>query len=124
MSASETVLIVEDDDDLRVLLEHTFSRVGYEVVAVADGAVALEYLEEADSPPDIIILDLLMPDVDGLAFLRQRADTNGQIPTIVLTGVDDEETLAEAFELGADDYITKPFSPKELVTRANHLNGA
>lgn len=124
MSASATVLIVEDDEDLRTLLEHTFSRNGYEVITATDGAEALEHLEGADTQPDLIILDLLMPEIDGLAFLRERRSRNGKIPTIVLTGVDDEETLAEAYELGANDYVTKPFSPKELVTRAKHLNAA
>lgn len=122
MGASPTVLIVEDDADLRQLLVHTFEGAGFDTVAVSDGGEALSYLESADEPPALVILDLLMPEVDGLDFLAKRPDDD--VPVIVLTGVDDEETLAEAYERGANDYVTKPFSPKELLTRAKHLQPA
>jgi DNA-binding response OmpR family regulator len=118
-----SVLIVEDDDDLQQLLQFNFESNGFDVVARGDGAEALEYLEETDTLPDVIILALLMPDVDGLDFLRQRSDSDrlASIPTVMLSEVDDEETLAEAYELGVDDYVTKPFSPNALITRVTHL---
>ncbi|WP_157744246.1 response regulator [Halopenitus persicus] len=124
MSDIRTVLIVEDDDDLQQLLQFTFESNGFDVVVRNDGAEALEYLETADSLPDVIILDLLMPDVGGLDFLRRRSDFDrlAPIPTVMLSGVDDEERLAEAYELGVDDYVTKPFSPSELITRVTHMD--
>lgn len=120
---TRTVLVVEDDPDIRHLLVHSFTREGFEVVPSADGAEALAYLEDHD-PPDLIVLDLLMPDVGGLEFLRRRDGAHADIPVIVLTGLEDEDMLAEAYDLGANDYVTKPFSPRELATRATHLASA
>lgn len=124
MSDSQSVLLVEDDPDLQQLLEFTFENKGFDVAVADDGADALDYLEGADSLPDVIVLDILMPVIDGMEFLRRRAqdDTLASIPTVILTGLDDEDTLAEAYELGADDYVTKPFSPNALITRINHLS--
>ena len=123
MSDAPVVLIVDDVEDLRELRAVNFQSAGFETVTVADGADALEHLKTADPLPTVILIELLLPEVDGLEFLRQRAATDGldAIPTIILTGVDDEETVAEAFELGADDYVTKPFSPKALIARVEHL---
>lgn len=123
MSQKPLVLIVDDDQYLLELLEFNFDSEGYDVVCHGDGQEGLDYLRETNDVPDAIVLDLLMPDVDGMEFLRQRAEIDRlpQIPTIILTGIDDEETLAEAFELGVDDFVTKPFSPKALITRVNHL---
>ncbi|SDY71400.1 response regulator [Halopenitus persicus] len=123
MSDISSVLIIEDDNDLQQLLQFNFESKGFDVVTRDDGAEALAYLKDTDTLPDVIILDLLMPDVDGLEFLRQRADSErlGAIPTVILSGVDDEDTLAEAYELGVDDYVTKPFSPNALITRVTHL---
>jgi CheY-like chemotaxis protein len=123
MADISSVLIVEDDDDLQQLLQFNFESNGFDVVARDDGAEALAYLDETEILPDVIILDLLMPDVDGLDFLRKRADSErlASIPTVILSGVDDEDTLAEAYELGVDDYVTKPFSPNALITRVTHL---
>lgn len=123
MTDISSVLIVEDDDDLQQLLQFNFESKGFDVVARNDGAEALDYLEQTDTFPDVIILALLMPDVDGLDFLRQRSDSErlASIPTVMLSEVDDEDTLAEAYELGVDDYVTKPFSPNALITRVTHL---
>lgn len=123
MSEALSVLLIDDDDDLRELLRFHFERKGYDVRALADGREALEFLRTDNVRPDVIVLDLLMPDIDGREFLRHRRETPEleRIPVIVLTGLEDEDILEEVFELGADDYVTKPFSPKALLTRVAHV---
>lgn len=123
MSDSDTVLVVEDNPDLQYLLEYNFQTRGFDVVVAEDGADALEYLQGPDELPDVIVLDLMMPAVNGVEFLHRRADSPDlqAVPVLVLTAVDDEETLAEAYDLGVEDYVTKPFSPSALVTRVKHL---
>lgn len=121
---TERVLIVEDDADLRELLAFNFKNKGFEIDTASDGAEALSLLEETSSLPDTIVLEILLPEVDGLELLRRcsERDRLSEIPTIVLSAVGDEDTVAEAYELGADDYLTKPFSPNELITRVRHLD--
>ena len=117
------VLIVEDDGDIQELLKFHFEKEGFNVSVQDDGREALSYLDDGGGPPDIIILDLLMPDVGGIELLRrlqERPELDGT-PRIVLTGLDDEDVLSEAFESGATDFVTKPFSPRSLLTRVNHL---
>lgn len=120
-----TVLIADEDTDLLQLLAFNFESEGFDTIKCEDGAEALAHLEETDTLPDAIIFELLMPDVDGKELLRQRRDSErlSAIPAVVLTGVDDEEMLEKAYELGADDYVTKPFSPNALITRVRHLIG-
>ena len=117
-----TILIVEDDPDLRPLLEFTFENEGYDTVSFGDGSDAWEYLETTEAP-DCLVLDLMMPGLDGMGILRRRAndDTLGSVPAIVLTASESERSVEEAFDRGADDYITKPFSPKELLVRTRRL---
>lgn len=118
------VLVVEDDPDLRELLAFNFESKGFAVETAGDGAEALTLLEETSDLPDAIVLEILLPDVDGLELLRRCGESErlAEIPTIVLSAVGDEDTVAEAYELGADDYLTKPFSPNELITRVEHLD--
>ena len=122
MAAGERILVVEDDIDLQDLLRFTLEGAGYAVSTANDGAEALAFLEDATESQDLILLDLRMPDVDGMEFLRRRGETGaGDVPVVVLTAVDSEDALEEAFELGADDYVTKPFRPRALRARVERL---
>lgn len=120
---SELVLVVDDDADLQSLLAFTLENEGFEVVTHDGGAEALEYLESDQERPACIVLDLLMPGMDGMDVLERQSQTESlsAIPTIVLTGRDDDEVVERAFDRGADDYVTKPFSPNELVSRIKRL---
>lgn len=119
---SETLLIVEDDLDLQSLLEYTFENQGYEIVSFDNGAAAWDYLESGNRP-DAIVLDLMMPGVDGMDILGRYQDSEeiSEIPVIVLTAWESEDAVEKAFDRGADDYVTKPFSPNELVVRIKRL---
>jgi len=119
---SDEILVVEDDQDLLPLLEYTFENKGFEVTAFDNGGDALEYLEGGGRPA-CVVLDLMMPGIDGLDILERRGEHEelAAIPVIVLTGWDADEAVEKAFDRGADDYITKPFSPNELVVRVQRL---
>lgn len=119
---TDKILVVEDDQDLQPLLEYTFENKGFEVVTFDNGKDALEYLTDGGRPA-CIVLDLMMPGIDGLDVLERRAENDklASIPVIVLTGWDADDAVEKAFERGADDYITKPFSPNELVVRVRRL---
>jgi two-component system alkaline phosphatase synthesis response regulator PhoP len=112
------VLMVDDEQDILDLVRYHLEREGYAVVACRDGKSALE-LVNRDSP-DLVILDLLMPGVDGFEVCR-RLRRDSTIPIIMLTAKADEMDKVIGFELGADDYVTKPFSPRELVARVRAI---
>jgi DNA-binding response OmpR family regulator len=108
------VLVVEDDLALAGVLSYSLRQEGYEVVAAHDGLTAIEKWQS--EAPDLIILDLNLPRLDGLAVCRQvRAQTD--IPIIILSVRDKEDDVVLGLELGADDYVVKPFSPRELLAR-------
>jgi DNA-binding response OmpR family regulator len=111
---AKTILVVDDEARLVSLVESYLKQEGYRVVTAHDGREALSAARR--EKPDLIILDLMMPEMDGYEFMRQhRADQN--TPIILLTArVDDEEKVI-GLELGADDYVTKPFRPRELTAR-------
>lgn len=119
---AEEVLIVEDDRDLQSLLEHTFESEGFDVRTFDNGADAWAHLEGGHTPT-CVVLDLMMPGVDGMDLLGryEAADNLPEIPIVVLTAWESEETVEKAFDRGADDYVTKPFSPNELVVRIRRL---
>lgn len=111
------LLVVEDEDDLRHTLEVALGREGFDVVVAADGTTALE--AAARAAPDLIVLDLMLPDVSGTQVcrsLRERDETR-DTPVIMLTARDEEIDRVVGFEVGADDYVTKPFSMRELILR-------
>jgi DNA-binding response OmpR family regulator len=108
------VLVVEDDATVREVVERYLAREGIVVDAVADGLVALEHARV--SSPDLVVLDLMLPGLDGLEVCR-RLRARGPVPVIMLTARGDEEDRLVGLELGADDYIAKPFSPRELTLR-------
>ncbi len=109
-----TVLVVEDERDIREVLRRYLERAGLSVLTTGSGAEALRLLGTA--PPDLVVLDLGLPDVDGADVLKEiRA--SGHLPVIVLTARSTVEDRIHGLELGADDYVTKPFSPHEVVLR-------
>lgn len=114
------ILIVEDEDILREVVKDYFLNEGYQVLEAADGEEALFLVEESDI--DLIILDIMLPELDGWSVCR-RVRKNSNIPIIMLTARSDEDDTLLGFELGADDYVTKPYSPRILLARAKRLLG-
>jgi two-component system phosphate regulon response regulator PhoB len=117
----ERVLIVDDDPDIVRLVSYNLSHAGYEVQTATTGRKALELIQQ--HPPDLIVLDLMLPDVDGMEVcrsLRQQAPSR-RIPIVMLTARGEEIDRVVGFELGADDYVAKPFSPRELVLRIKSI---
>jgi two-component system alkaline phosphatase synthesis response regulator PhoP len=111
---SRTVLVADDEPNLRSLLDSYLTQQGYRVVTARDGDEALAAARQAQ--PDVIVLDIMMPRMDGLEFIR-RFRKEAQVPIILLTARVDESDKVVGLELGADDYVTKPFSPRELTAR-------
>ena len=111
------ILVVDDEPDAVDLVEFNLKSAGYEVVTAADGAEALKKAKAHS--PDLILLDLMLPEVDGLEVCKilRRDPAIAAIPVIMLTAKAAEIDRVLGLELGADDYITKPFSPRELVLR-------
>jgi DNA-binding response OmpR family regulator len=119
--AMPKILVVDDEPDAVELVEFNLKAHGYEVVTAADGAEALHKARQG--LPDLILLDLMLPEVDGLdvcKLLRRDQATSG-IPIIMLTAKAAEIDRVLGLELGADDYVTKPFSPRELVLRVKNM---
>ncbi|WP_166635867.1 response regulator transcription factor [Idiomarina aquatica] len=117
----KSILVVEDDTVLRELLEYLLQREGYQVASCADGAQAQERLQQ--QLPDLVLLDLQLPIVSGnelIAWLRANSDS-AALPILVLTSLQDEDDIAAALDAGADDYMVKPFQPKELQARLRKL---
>ncbi|HEV8267323.1 MAG TPA: response regulator transcription factor [Thermoanaerobaculia bacterium] len=116
-TARARIALVEDDEDLAFTLSFSLRRERYEVERYKSGLVALESLTLR--PPDIILLDLNLPDVDGLTVCRElrKAEATRRVPIVMLTARAEERDKLLGFDLGADDYVTKPFSTKELLAR-------
>ena len=115
---AKTVLVVDDELRMRKLVADFLSRDGYRILEAANGQAALELI--ACEKVDLVILDIMMPVQDGLAVCRDLRK-NTAIPVIMLTARGDEADQLQAFELGADEYVVKPFSPKVLTARVNAL---
>ena len=113
----QTIIVVEDDQDLCTLLEYNLANNGYRVVVLHRLAGALEAVE--DQRPDLILLDVMLPDGDGFDFCRQVRATKvtADVPILFLTARSQEIDRVLGLEIGGDDYITKPFSPRELLAR-------
>jgi DNA-binding response OmpR family regulator len=109
------VLIVEDDDSMRDMVGFALADEGMEVEAVADGESALEVFASS-GPFDLVILDVMLPGIDGITVCKELTSAS-DVPVIMLTARDDEMSVVVGLEVGADDYITKPFSHRELVSR-------
>jgi DNA-binding response OmpR family regulator len=111
---ARTIMLVEDDQDTIEILQLYLEQEGYESVVALDGVEALESVKRFN--PDLIILDLMLPKLGGLEVCRDIREES-QVPIVMLTARLEEESRRASFDLGADDYISKPFSPKEVVTR-------
>ncbi len=119
---SAKILIVEDEADLVGVLMYNLRREGFSVCAAANGAEALR-LVEADPIPDLVLLDLMLPDISGFDVCRQirTMDRTRHVPVLMLTARGDEADRVRGFEVGADDYVAKPFSVRELMLRIHAL---
>jgi len=118
---TEHILIVDDEADIVELLDYNLRQAGYTVVNARDGASALAAVRR--QRPDLIVLDLMLPDIPGTEVcrrLRKEADTEA-IPILILTARTEEIDRVVGFEVGADEYVTKPFSPREIVLRVQAL---
>lgn len=114
-----SIAIVEDEDNLRHSLEYTFNKEGYNVTTFANGKLALDCFKI--DMPDLIISDIMMPLLDGLDLCKEVRKLNTSIPFMFLTSRDDEFDRILGLEIGADDYLCKPFSLRELTTRVKVL---
>ena len=112
-----SILLVEDEAAIREMVQHALSRAGFETRAVADAVHADREIEQC--PPDLILLDWMLPGISGLEYARRlrRDDATRNIPLIMLTAKGEEGDRLSGFEAGADDYVVKPFSVKELMAR-------
>jgi len=115
------ILIIEDDQDIANLVNHYLVREGYTVGVASDGMEGLKRIKEI--PPDLLVLDLMLPEMGGLEICKTlRGSTRtAALPILMLTARGEESDKVIGLELGADDYVTKPFSPKELVARVKAL---
>jgi two-component system alkaline phosphatase synthesis response regulator PhoP len=117
----ETILIVDDERNIVDLARMYLEKEGFRVKSGADGAVALEMIDR--SPPALMVLDLMLPKVDGWEVCKRvrASQIHGDLPIIMLTARDDDIDKIVGLELGADDYLTKPFNPRELVARVKAI---
>jgi phosphate regulon transcriptional regulator PhoB len=119
--ASPTILVVEDEADIRKLVQYSLAQERYKVIEAEDGEQALKLLQRAR--PNLVILDLMLPGMSGLELcklLRERQET-AQLPILMLTAKAGEADKVVGLEMGADDYLAKPFSPREMVARVRAI---
>ncbi len=116
--AGETILVADDEANIRKLARMYLEKDGFQVTTVHDGAQALAQIKQ--SPPALLVLDLMMPEVDGWEVCR-RIRANSNLPILMLTARDDDIDKIVGLEMGADDYLTKPFNPRELVARVRAI---
>jgi DNA-binding response OmpR family regulator len=118
-----TILVADDEEDVRELVTYRLTRSGYQVIGAGDGMEAFELATERT--PDLMVLDVMMPKLDGYELTRRvRAEAAlRSIPVILLTARSQETDVDRGFEVGADDYLRKPFNPDELVARVRAVLG-
>lgn len=114
----KTIMIVEDEDRLREILKDYFEEEGFDIIEAVNGREAIEKFEKHKI--DLILLDIMMPEIDGMTVCK-RIRRNSDVPIIIITAKSEDEDKILGFELGADEYVTKPFSPKVLVARTKAL---
>ncbi|WP_349408117.1 response regulator transcription factor [Pseudalkalibacillus sp. SCS-8] len=113
------ILVIEDEESINTLLQFNLEQAGFEVVTAMDGVTGLKLAKEEN--PDLIVLDLMLPEMDGLDVCKNLRQSQQLIPILMLTAKDDEFDKVLGLELGADDYMTKPFSPREVVARVKAI---
>src|SRR4051794_6420413 len=117
------VLVVDDDETIAGVVMDYLCRAGYDTVHVADGlsALAIAVPDDGSPGPDLVVLDLMIPGIDGIEVCRRMREHEPSCPVIMLTALGEEEHRVLGLEVGADDYVTKPFSPRELVLRVESV---
>ncbi len=115
--SKKTIVVVEDEADIREVLIYNLEREGYQVFGEADGIKGLKMIQKMI--PDLVLLDLMLPGLDGLQICKhlKNNSTTHQIPIVMVSARSSESDIVLGLELGADDYVTKPFSPRELLAR-------
>ncbi len=117
------ILICEDEEIMLTALQFRLQKQGYDVILAEDGKEAMEKLETES--PDFMVADIMMPYVTGLELISHvRTVKNSQMPIIIISALDNDDTVLEAFRLGANDFIAKPFKPNELILRIKRLEQA
>jgi len=121
MIDQEKIVVIEDDPDISELLHFNLTKQGFHVVCFDSGRKALEALQE--QKPNLIILDVMLPEMDGISVLRRTRENQAtrKIPVLMLTAKNEESDILVGLELGADDYMAKPFSIKELIARVRAI---
>lgn len=117
----ESILVVDDEERMRKLIKDFLTNKGYHILQAEDGEKALEIYQENKSKIMLVLLDVMMPKLDGWSVLRQIRQENKELPIIMLTARGEEQDELFGFELGVDEYISKPFSPKILVARVEAI---
>ncbi|MFC4854110.1 response regulator transcription factor [Actinophytocola glycyrrhizae] len=117
-STQSTVLVVDDDLTVRDVVRRYLELAGHRVALADNGEDALAWI--ADHDPDLVVLDLMLPGIDGLEVCRRLRQTSA-VPVVMLTALGEEENRIAGLQLGADDYVTKPFSPRELALRVSSV---
>jgi DNA-binding response OmpR family regulator len=115
----QRVLVVDDDPTVSDVVRRYLERAGLAVALAADGPAALATFDA--QRPDLVVLDLMLPGIDGLEVCRRMRSRDGDVPVVMLTALGEEADRVTGLELGADDYVTKPFSPRELVLRVQSV---
>ncbi|MDQ3472268.1 MAG: response regulator transcription factor [Acidobacteriota bacterium] len=121
--SSQTVMVVEDDLIISALLKHMLARRGFEVHLASDGRQASAMVEELTAPPGLVMLDVMLPFVDGfdlITLIRNKQEWK-DVPIIMLTSKAQEQNIVRALDAGATDYVVKPFQPEELMARVRRL---
>lgn len=115
------ILIVDDELSIRMLLENYIGKT-YDIVTKTDGLEGIKYLEDGNMP-DLIVADIQMPNLDGYEMLKQVRASGyfGNVPMIMLSGIESSQERVKCLRMGADDYLVKPFNPEELLLRINNL---
>jgi two-component system alkaline phosphatase synthesis response regulator PhoP len=120
-NSKDTLLIIEDEEAIGEGLQFNFQAEGYEVKLIADGLEGLTYLKENHERISVVILDLMLPKVDGYGILTQTRELAERIPILILSAKSMHDDKIKAFELGADDFVTKPFHLSEIILRVKRL---
>lgn len=118
--SSQRILLVDDEPILLKAVEFKLKKASFEVETASSGEEAIDKLKSG-ATYDLVISDVMMPGLSGIELLRVVKENNAEMKVLLLTGLKTEDTVVDAFDLGADDFMTKPFNPKELVLRVRKL---